>query len=208
MDLDIALKVFEVSNIDGLDLESLKIAYKNLAKIKHPDRNGGNSKDFVKLKEAYVTLQKEVVKSNSTGRKLKTLSKDELLDVYYNDTGKLRLQINLLQEQTEDTLQETRIEVERIINEFEEKRKAAQEEVKQNIEKSRQEFNKSLLNKFLFFWPNSRESDFWKKYDEELAKHSKRQTELDMEFYQIILDIYGRSLNEISQIINNNDTRE
>ena len=208
MDLDIALKVFEVSNIDGLDLESLKITYKNLAKIKHPDRNGGNSKDFVKLKEAYVTLQKEVVKSNSTGRKLKTLSKDELLDVYYNDTGKLRLQINLLQEQTEDTLQETRIEVERIINEFEEKRKAAQEEVKQNIEKSRQEFNKSLLNKFLFFWPNSRESDFWKKYDEELAKHSKRQTELDMEFYQIILDIYGRSLNEISQIINNNDTRE
>lgn len=208
MDLELALKIFEIPNIDGLDLELLKSAYKNQAKKKHPDRNGGNSKEFVKLKEAYVALQKEVVKSNSTGRKLKTLSKDELLDVYYNDTGKLRLQINLLQEQTEDTLQETRLEVERIINEFETKRKLAQEEVKQNIEKSRQEFNKSLLNKFLFFWPKSRESDFWKKYDEELAKHSKRQTELDMEFYQIILDIYGKSLNEISQIINNNDGKD
>ncbi len=208
MDLELALKIFEISNIDGLNLDSLKSAYKNQAKKKHPDRNGGNSKDFVKLKDAYVVLQKEVVKSNSTGRKLKTLSKDELLDVYYNDTGKLRLQINLLQEQTEDTLQETKVEVERIIEDFEIKRKLAQEEVKQNIEKSRQDFNKSLLNKFLFFWPNSRESDFWKKYDEELAKHSKRQTELDMEFYQIILDIYGKSLNEISQIINNNDSKE
>ena len=208
MDLELALKIFEIPNIDGLNLDSLKYAYKNQAKKKHPDRNGGNSKDFVKLKEAYVVLQKEVVKSNSTGRKLKTLSKDELLDVYYNDTGKLRLQINLLQEQTEDTLQETKVEVERIISDFEVKRKMAQEEVKQNIEKSRQDFNKSLLNKFLFFWPNSRESDFWKKYDEELAKHSKRQTELDMEFYQIILDIYGKSLNEISQIINNNDAKD
>jgi len=203
MDLGNALKIFEITDLDGIDIDNLKFLYKNQAKKKHPDRNGGNSKEFVKLKEAYVILQKEVLKNNLNGRKTRTLAnltKEELLETYYNDTGKLQFQLNFLQEQTEEALQDTKSQVEDIIRDFEVKREVAQNEIRKSIEKMREDFNKSLIKKFSFFLPSVKEQ-FLQRCGDLIKENSKKQTELDMKFYQTMLTIYGETLNSISEII-------
>ena len=203
MDLGNALKIFEITDLDGIDIDNLKFLYKNQAKKKHPDRNGGNSKEFVKLKEAYVILQKEALKNNLNGRKTRTLAnltKEELLETYYNDTGKLQFQLNFLQEQTEEALQDTKSQVEDIIRDFEVKREVAQNEIRKSIEKMREDFNKSLIKKFSFFLPSVKEQ-FLQRCGDLIKENSKKQTELDMKFYQTMLTIYGETLNSISEII-------
>jgi ribosome-binding ATPase YchF (GTP1/OBG family) len=56
MDLQLALKWFELQRIDGLDLLSLKKKYRKLTLKYHPDK-GGKTKDFVQLQAAYSFLQ-------------------------------------------------------------------------------------------------------------------------------------------------------
>lgn len=208
MDINNALKIFEITDLDGVDNDYLKFLYKNQAKKKHPDRNGGDPKEFVKLKEAYLTLQKKVIENSTNGRKsrvLANLTKEELLRRYYDDTAKLQFQINFLQEQAEETLQETKIQVEEIIKNFENKKEITQNEIRQSIEKMREDFNKSLIKKFSFFLPSVKDQ-FWQKCNELIKENSKRQTELDMEFYKTLLNIYGETLNSISEIINQDNT--
>ena len=204
MDIGNSLKIFEITDLNGLDIDNLKFLYKNQAKKKHPDRNGGNTKEFVKLKEAYLVLQKEVLKNSSNGRKTRTLAnltKEELLETYYNDTAKLQFQINFLQEQAEETLQETKSQVEEIIRDFEYKKEFTQNEIRKSIEKMRGEFNKSLIKKFSSFFLPTVKDQFWEKCNKLIEENSKKQTELDMEFYKTLLNIYGESLNTISAII-------
>lgn len=204
MDLGSALKIFEITDLGGIDVDNLKFLYKNQAKKKHPDRNGGNAKEFVKLKEAYLILQKEALKNNSSGRKtriLANLSKEELLETYYNDTAKLQFQINFLQEQVEETLQETKFQVEEVIKDFEYKKEFTQNEVRKSIEKIREEFNKSLIKKFSsFFLPNVNDK-FLEKCDKLIKENSIKQAKLDMEFYKTLVNLYGESLNAISESI-------
>jgi DnaJ domain len=56
MDLQVALKWFELRNVDELDLISLKKKYRKLTLKYHPDK-GGETTDFVQLQAAYNYLQ-------------------------------------------------------------------------------------------------------------------------------------------------------
>jgi DnaJ domain len=64
MDLQLALKWFELQRIDGLDLISLKKKYRKLTLKYHPDK-GGKTKDFVDLQAAYSFLQDCIKYPNS-----------------------------------------------------------------------------------------------------------------------------------------------
>ena len=153
--------------------------------------------------------QKEVLKNDSNGRKTRTLAnltKEELLETYYNDTSKLQFQINFLQEQAEETLQETKSQVEEIIKDFEYKKEFTQNEIRKSIEKMREEFNKSLIKKFSSFFLPTVKDQFWEKCNKLIEENSKKQTELDMEFYKTLLNIYGESLNTISAIISQDNS--
>jgi DnaJ domain len=56
MDLQLALKWFELQKIGDLDLLSLKKKYRKLTLKYHPDK-GGKTSDFVQLQAAYSFLQ-------------------------------------------------------------------------------------------------------------------------------------------------------
>jgi ribosome-binding ATPase YchF (GTP1/OBG family) len=64
MDLQFALKWFELQGIDGVDLLSLKKKYRKLTLKYHPDK-GGKTKDFVQLQSAYSFLQEYIKYPNS-----------------------------------------------------------------------------------------------------------------------------------------------
>ena len=64
MDLQLALKWFEISSINDLDLVSLKKYYRKLTLKYHPDK-GGKTKDFVNLQAAYNYLQECIKYPNS-----------------------------------------------------------------------------------------------------------------------------------------------
>lgn len=64
MELQLALKWFELQLIDGLDLLSLKKKYRKLTIKYHPDK-GGKTKDFVDLQAAYSFLQDYIKYPNS-----------------------------------------------------------------------------------------------------------------------------------------------
>jgi DnaJ domain len=64
MDLQLALKWFELSKIDDLDLVSLKKKYRKLTLKYHPDK-GGKTTDFVQLQAAYNFLQDCIKYPNS-----------------------------------------------------------------------------------------------------------------------------------------------
>jgi curved DNA-binding protein CbpA len=56
MDLQLALRWFQISSIEKLDLLSLKKKYRKLTLKYHPDK-GGKTTDFVQLQAAYIFLQ-------------------------------------------------------------------------------------------------------------------------------------------------------
>jgi curved DNA-binding protein CbpA len=64
MDLQLALKWFELQKIDDLDLLSLKKKYRKLTLKYHPDK-GGKTSDFVALQAAYNFLQDCIKYPNS-----------------------------------------------------------------------------------------------------------------------------------------------
>jgi curved DNA-binding protein CbpA len=64
MNLQIALKWFDLNNVDKLDLSILKKKYLRLTLKYHPDK-GGETADFVKLQDAYHFLQDYIKYANT-----------------------------------------------------------------------------------------------------------------------------------------------
>jgi hypothetical protein len=64
MNLQIALKWFDLNNVDKLDLSILKKKYLKLTLKYHPDK-GGETADFVKLQDAYHFLQDYIKYANT-----------------------------------------------------------------------------------------------------------------------------------------------
>ena len=97
MQLSRALEIFQLGSLDGYTADDLNQKYKELAKTKHPDRNGSD-KEFAELREAYLLLVSEVDKLSPNSTAIKQLSKEEILDRYHHDTRYLQLKIDNLQE--------------------------------------------------------------------------------------------------------------
>lgn len=204
MDLVQALNIFGIDEIGELDGESLKIVYRTLAKQKHPDRSGGNSMAFVELKEAYVFLQKYFIENPITAsgsKKLKTLSKEELLENYYRDTRQLQLRLDFLETETQLALTQTEEQFDGIWLKFEDERSRLRHELESTITELQKKANRSLLQKILFFIPKMSQEEFWQRYNLEVDKYARLHSDLDLEFFKMILDLYGKSLNKIGKIV-------
>jgi curved DNA-binding protein CbpA len=221
-----ALEVFKLVSLKGVTQDILKKEFRKQAKIKHPDSQGGNKEDFVELKEAYELLL-ELIKysdsddiegtSNSSNspyhadsspvsniRDLKTLSKDEILDKYYQDTTNLKKSLALYQQSMDNQtiiLGEIKSKVQSLVDEFESKKEELQKNMEKDMEKLEKSYRGGLLKKVMFFLPKMSENEFWDKYHKKVDTYSKKHSELDLKFFKEMLDLYGEGLNEIGKNI-------
>ena len=203
MDLKKEIDIFDLENIDEYDLEMIKKIYRILAKEKHPDKNGGDNKKFIELRSAYHILQRLVAKnqSKSNARKLRALTKDEILEAYFRETEELQLKINELETRIEDILGKTKENIKDIVSDFEKERETLQAELDLKIKTIQNKITKNTIKKILFFLPSYSEEKFWQEYNQEVQKSSTDHTRLDLKFFKRVLDVYGNSLNEISRTV-------
>jgi hypothetical protein len=212
MDLSLALKIFEIDSLDGLDDVKLKKLYYKLAKDRHPDKKNGTQEDFIQLREAYLFLSTELDKtvltkskdSNSKKTNLSSLSKEEILDKYYHDTKDLELKLEefkLNLKEQNYTLNKTKEKAEEEIQKF----KIFKDDLKRNLEKEIQRLEKkfapSLSQKLFFFLPKMTEEEFWVEYHKIVKKYLKKDADIDIELFKKIIEIYASSLTDMSEYI-------
>jgi len=205
MTLSRALEIFSLSSITNVTADALKKMYHDLAKTAHPDSEKGDDKQFVELKKAYVLLAKELLKNPTAGvdsRDLTALSRQEIMEKYEKDTSELQHQITLFRssfEQQEQIMDSLKTKVESILAEFEEKKNTLQTELEKEVGKLEKQYSGSVLSKIFFFWPKMSEDEFWNKYNHKVTEFTDRHSKLDVEFFQEMLNMYGNSLNDLSQ---------
>jgi len=198
-----ALDIFELTNLDGLSLDSLKTLYKKLAKNKHPDQ-GGSDNEFIVLKEAYGFLQDEI-KAQKLSTDLKEFGKEEILDNYNQDKKSLENKITLFQKTFDNQiviLNNVKSETQEILEKFENQKKGLQKELEEKINRLEKNYSKGFLQKLLFFLPRMSQDEFWVKYKYQVEIYSQKYTELDIQFFKKMLEIYGDGLNEIAEKVN------
>ncbi len=220
-----ALKIFNLESLRGINQDFLKKEFRKQAKIKHPDSQGGSKESFVELKEAYELLL-ELIKYFDPGdieeessdsfdnpsqeeatpvsnvRDLKTLSKDEILDKYYQDTNNLKKSLALYQQSIDNQtriLGEIKSKVQSLVKEFESKKEVLQKDMEKDMEKLEKSYQGGLLKKIMFFLPKMSENEFWDKYHKKVDAYSKKHSELDIKFFKEMLDLYGEGLNEVGK---------
>jgi len=204
MTITSALELFDIVSINGLTADQLKRMYRELAKEYHPDKENGDDKKFVELKTAYMMLAKELLKNPTAGvetRDLKTLTKEEIVEKYEKDTINLKNQITLFRSsfaEQEGILNSLKLKVEVILSEFEERKQKLQQELEQEVGTIEKKYSGNLLSKILFFWPKMSEDEFWSNYHTKVEEFTHKHTKLDVTFFQEMLNVYGKSLNDLS----------
>jgi curved DNA-binding protein CbpA len=209
MDLKEALKILGLNSVEGVYEDDLKKAYRRLALEKHPDKSSGSNEDFVKLREAYLLLFSKVEKRDDLQvpkvQDLTALSKDEILDKYFQDTKALQLRVenfkNLATNQIK-TLTEVKDGAEDVINKFEVLKTGLRSELDQVLATLEKQVNPSFFKKFfLFFLPRMSEDEFWRKYNTQIQHFTRKDAEIDVEFFKELLTLYGSGLNDIANTI-------
>lgn len=200
MTLDLALSTFAIDEeqLHYITPVEIKEMYRQLAKQKHPDKIGGNNKQFIDLKDAYILLS-TIVQQN-VGRSMVALNKDEILNRYQQDTTKLYKTIT---EQFQ-SISKIRNEVEDLIGDFEDKKKDLEQELNGAIEELESRYKKTLFQKIFFFLPHMSEKDFWETYHDLVNKQTGKYKNLDFELFKQMAIIYGEGLNQISEILDKN----
>jgi DnaJ domain len=200
MTLDQALQIFGISEdqLHYLTTNEVKEKYRQLAKQKHPDKTGGNNRQFIELKDSYIMIS-TIVQQN-VGRSMVTLGKDEILNRYQQDTSKLYRTIT---EQFQ-SISKIRTEVEDLITEFEAKKKELESELNGAIEELEAKYKKTLFQKIFFFLPHMSEREFWQTYHELVNRQTSKYKNLDFELFKQMAIIYGEGLNQISEILDKN----
>ncbi len=199
MNLLQALQLFDINQeqLSYITPIELKESYHKLAKIKHPDKSGGDSSEFIALKDAYL-LVSTVVQENTT-REMVSMDREEILNKYSNDTKDLHVKlINQYQ-----SINKIRSEVERLISEFETKKKDIESELDSSIEELEKKYKKTIWQKLFFFFPTMSENEFREYYNELLQNQTLKLKDLDFELFKKMNTIYGRGLNEISETLDN-----
>lgn len=202
MTLKQALQIFNLEDLSGISKEELKNLYKKLAKSKHPDSSGGRDTDFIDLQEAYNALGKYVTLDKGSGKDLTTLSKEEILHKYFEDTKELQNKITTFQgtfKQQNQIMDEIKQKIEDLIADFETKKSELRADLEKEVAKLDKKYSDNIFKKILFFVPKMTEEEFWSTYKDQAAKYSKKHLELDVEFLKEMLTAYGEGLNEISQ---------
>jgi hypothetical protein len=204
MNLQRALEIFNLENLNGLDERELKSIFKRLAKERHPDQGGSNS-DFVQLKEAHIILEQELEDGEiqTTGNDLKTLSKEEILNKYYQDTHTLQSKIENLQlnlDNHAEALEHVKQGAVEVMTEFEVQKTKLKQELDISLEALQKEYNSSFLKRLFFFKQKMSEQDFWNEYHQHVHKYVRKTSDLNVELYKVMVNIYGEGLNNISRL--------
>ncbi len=200
MTLDKALLLFGLSEaqLSYITADEVKEIYRKLAKEKHPDKSGGDSSQFIDIKDAYLILS--TFAQSNTGRALVMLNKDEILHKYQEDTTKLYKTIT---EQFQ-SISKIRLEVEALIEDFENKKKELEDNLSGSIEELEARYKKSLFQKIFFFLPSMSEKEFWDNYNKLVENQTDKYKNLDFELFKQMAIIYGEGLNQISDILDKN----
>lgn len=206
MTLEDALSVFSLKSLDGVNLSSLKGLYRKLAKKTHPDNEGGSHDGFVQLREAYILLSNNLEEEtdNSQSRVIKKMSKDEILAKYNHDIKDLQLKLDSYQDIIDEqlkTLDFIKERVSTIINKYENQKTTLKEELEIEIKKLEKQIEPKVLSKLLFFLPQMSEDEFWNKYNQNVGKYTRKNTDLDQQFFKYMLEAYGNGLNDVSKQI-------
>jgi hypothetical protein len=202
MTLKQALQIFDLEDLSGVTKEDLRSLYKKLAKARHPDSSGGKDQDFVELQDAFNTLGKYVHTDQGSGKDLTNLSKEEILDKYFEDTKVLQKKITDFQgtfKQQNQIMDEIKTKIEELITDFEEKKAELRAELEKEVSKLEKKYSDGIFKRLLFFIPKMTEEEFWSTYREQASKYSKKHLELDVEFLKEMLTTYGEGLNQINQ---------
>lgn len=206
-----ALEIFNLDSLENLSLETLKSLYRNQASVKHPDKSSGNSRDFVELREAYLFLLTQIKPKKAKNTKseeeveekaLKELSKEEILAKYFSETKVLQDKVETQQLVTAKqvkSLDEIRTKVETIIENFEKQKQSLKEELELVLNDLEAKVNPSFVKRFfLFFWPKMSREEFWRRYNVEVTKFGRKDSELDTLLFKEMLGVYGGGLNDIA----------
>jgi len=209
-----ALKIFDLETIENLSLESLKSMYRAQAFIKHPDKDGGSNGEFVELREAYLFLLTKVKPKKHKNTKvedeiqetaLKELSKEEILAKYFSETKVLQEKVEgqqLVTTKQIESLNRIKTEVEEIIANFDKQKQVLKDELEIILQDLETKVNPTFLKKFfLFFWPKMSEEEFWRRYNVEVNRFSRKDADLDIDFFKEMLGVYGNGLNDIANSI-------
>jgi len=181
MDLKTALSIFKLEAPDQIDLAGLKVLYKKLARLKHPDLSGGDTKEFIKLKEAYHVLEdivpEKIEKSEDketnnfptvfytkiSENELVKLTKEELVSRYLSDTQTLSTEISVLkqdQKQRQLVVKDIKQEVQGLIDKYDQDKTKLQSDLELQISQLEKAYKGNLYRKLLFFLPKMSESEF------------------------------------------------
>ncbi len=208
MTLKKALQIFGLDDLSGVTKDDLKNIYKKLAKTKHPDSTGGDVDDFIELQEAFNTLVKYVHHPNGSNRDLASLTKEEILEKYFEDTKILQQKIDDFQShfsQQSQIMDEIRQKIETLIADFEARKRKLRADLEREIAKLEHKYSENIFKKILFFLPKMTEEEFWEIYKEKVSKYSKKHLELDVDFLKEMLSVYGDGLNKINQSLKVNN---
>lgn len=211
MNIKRALEVFGFESLNDLNSEELKKVYRKLAKERHPDKLGGTNKDFVELRRAYLLLYSEAEKNADTQKSLKELSKDEILDKYYQETRDLKVKMDTYEDiigNQSRALTIVRESVEQIVERFEYRKQQLKKDLEQTISSLEKQLRPNFVQKiFSFLWPKLSEDEFWQRYQQQVQSYTRKDQDLNTEFFKEMLTIYGDGLNDISSLINLKDEK-
>lgn len=209
-----ALKIFNLNTLEGLSLESLKTLYRKQASIKHPDKSGGSGSEFVELREAYLYLLTKIkpkkhkntkVEDEVEEKALKELSKEEILAKYFSETKVLQEKVEshqLVTTKQIESLEKIKTKAEVVMSDFEKQKQQLKQELEMVLEDLEKKVNPNFMKRFLlFFWPKMTEEEFWRRYNIEVNRFSRKDADLDVNFFKEMLGVYGSGLNDIANSI-------
>lgn len=206
-----ALKLFEADSLDTLTNKSLKTKYHKLAKIKHPDKNSGNHKDFVELKEAYNLLQKELENidqsQNVELENLDKLSKEEILDKYKETSTNLTVYRSAVTNQI-FSLDLTNQNVTTTISKYKKKKNDLKSDFESDLTRLEKEVYPNFFRRMLFFvWPTIDEVEFWEKFARLKSDYVEKESRLNKDFYEDLIINLTTGINQISSTIQKIDAK-
>jgi len=146
--------------------------------------------------------QKKVETSISNTNELKALSKDELLEKYYNDTKDLNEKIGGLVSNYElhrNVLEVVESQVSQLSSDYRQEMNRLQTKYQKQIEKL--EKNAVYRMWIRYFVSPVTGKDIWTRYKENVGVYEKERKKVRTEFNEKLLDIYGESLNEMSKYL-------
>ena len=194
MNINQAYSLFGLDSDTNTTLEELKKKYKSLAKNAHPDTDSGEHTNFVKLNQAYTTIKDSLI--NETSEQIKTSIDTSIATTDPVTKKQLKVHRALIDHQ-QKLISKTETVVKELINEYEDQKVKIDEELKKLLIKLEAKNKPSFIKMVL----GGNNKDFLSRKEKLNKKHQDIKKELDIDFYQKAVSLYGESLNAISESI-------